>query len=57
MTGYEFSFMGHIVTFDLVTVFGLLCAIISFTGFGIALSREHRMKASHPHAAPKSGRC
>ena len=46
MTGYEFSFMGHIATVDMVTVYGMLCVAIAITGFGIALSREHKMNAA-----------
>lgn len=50
MSGYEFSFMGHIVTFDAVTAYGLLCAAVFFTGFCFALANEHKMKLAKNRA-------
>ena len=45
MTGYAFFSMGQSVTFDPVTVCGLLLAATTLTGFGIAVSRKRRLRA------------
>jgi len=56
MSGFEFTFMGQAAAFDAVTLCGLLCAAVSFSGFCFALSQEHKMKRTlnrarnHPRA-------
>ncbi len=56
MSGFEFTFMGQAAAFDAVTLCGLLCAAVSFSGFCFALSQEHKMKRAlnrarnHPRA-------
>ena len=40
----EFEFLGRTVTFDVVTVYGLVCAGVFLTGFVIA-NRYERQRA------------
>ena len=46
MNGFEISFLGHVMTFDMVTFSGLICGLIFASGFRYALRNEARLRAA-----------
>ena len=40
----EIQFLGRLMTFDMVTVSGLICALVFLTGFFTALRNDERRK-------------
>ncbi len=40
MSAIELNFMGQVITFDMVTLFGLACASVFTIGFAVAMSND-----------------
>lgn len=45
MGAFEVEFFGGLMTFDAVTVYGVLCATVFLTGFRIAINHDKRRTA------------
>ncbi len=44
MNGYEIDFLGHVIALDMVTLSGLVCALVFASGFRFALLNESRIQ-------------